>query len=181
MDFDGQFPAWVRIGPMGAALSGFDQRQVERFGPLADRAQIEMEARVARVPDPAPWPTMAQPTHRVRCSCSGHASGRGAGVARSQWVQTRRLPPVQPRAAVTRRRRVAALSRGSARPGLKQRGSAYTTKGRLRRRLPVRAAIALAKAGASGGRPGSPAPVGGSAEGTMCTSTCGMWAWVATR
>jgi hypothetical protein len=46
--------------------------------------------------------------------------------------------------------------------------------GRLRRRLPVRLKMALAKAGASGGRPGSPMPVGASADGTMNTSTCGM-------
>lgn len=37
------------------------------------------------------------------------------------------------------------------------------------RRL-LAAAIALARAGAAGGVPGSPTPVGGSAEGTMCTS-----------
>ena len=34
--------------------------------------------------------------------------------------------------------------------------------------------MALANAGASGGRPGSPMPVGGSALGTMCTAICGM-------
>jgi hypothetical protein len=48
------------------------------------------------------------------------------------------------------------------------------SKGSLRSRLPVSLNSALAKAGASGGRPGSPRPVGGSFEGTMCTSTCGM-------
>src|SRR6476659_6231690 len=40
--------------------------------------------------------------------------------------------------------------------------------------LPVNLATALATAGASGGRPGSPMPVGGSALGTMCTAICGI-------
>ena len=41
-------------------------------------------------------------------------------------------------------------------------------------RLPVAAKIALATAGAIGGSPGSPTPVGGSLLSTMYTSTCGM-------
>jgi hypothetical protein len=44
------------------------------------------------------------------------------------------------------------------------------SNGSLRKRLPVSLNRALAKAGASGGRPGSPMPVGGSFDGTMCTS-----------
>ena len=47
-------------------------------------------------------------------------------------------------------------------------------KGRARNRLPVAAKIAFATAGATGGTPGSPIPLGGAIEGTMCTSTCGM-------
>ena len=39
--------------------------------------------------------------------------------------------------------------------------------------LPVIWAMALANAGASGGSPGSPMPLGGSALGTMCTATWG--------
>lgn len=39
--------------------------------------------------------------------------------------------------------------------------------------LSVNRAMALAKAGASGGRPGSPMPAGASAQGTMWTSKCG--------
>jgi hypothetical protein len=39
---------------------------------------------------------------------------------------------------------------------------------------PVIAATAFANAGASGGRPGSPMPVGASALGTVCTAICGM-------
>src|SRR6185295_4840260 len=46
---------------------------------------------------------------------------------------------------------------------------------------PVARAIALAKAGASGGRPGSPRPVGGSALGTTCTAMRGMSGKRATR
>lgn len=46
--------------------------------------------------------------------------------------------------------------------------------GRSRGVLPVSLAIALAKAGARGGRPGSPMPVGGSALGTMCTAILGV-------
>ena len=47
-------------------------------------------------------------------------------------------------------------------------------KGSWRCGLPVSRAMALANAGASGGRPGSPMPVGGSALGTMWTSNSGM-------
>ena len=36
--------------------------------------------------------------------------------------------------------------------------------------IAVAAAIALASAGPAGGVPGSPTPVGGSADGTVCTS-----------
>ena len=43
-------------------------------------------------------------------------------------------------------------------------------KGSWRSGLPVSRATALANAGASGGRPGSPMPVGGSALGTTCTA-----------
>ena len=50
----------------------------------------------------------------------------------------------------------------------------YSRIGRDSTGLPVRAKIALAIAGASGGRPGSPTPVGGSSDGTICTSTGGM-------
>ncbi len=39
---------------------------------------------------------------------------------------------------------------------------------------PLSASQALATAGAMGGTPGSPTPVGGAAEGTMCTSTRGI-------
>ena len=47
--------------------------------------------------------------------------------------------------------------------------------GSTRGRLPVRAKMALATAGAMGGVPGSPTPVGlSAADGTMCTSTAGI-------
>jgi hypothetical protein len=46
--------------------------------------------------------------------------------------------------------------------------------GNDRMRLPVAAKIALHTAGAIGGTPGSPTPVGFSFEGTMCTSTFGI-------
>ncbi len=49
----------------------------------------------------------------------------------------------------------------------------HQVKGSWRSGLPVSRAMALAKAGASGGRPGSPMPVGGSALGTMWTSKAG--------
>ncbi len=41
-------------------------------------------------------------------------------------------------------------------------------------RLPVAANIALATAGPIGATPGSPTPVGGAVEGTMCTSILGI-------
>ncbi len=47
------------------------------------------------------------------------------------------------------------------------------SNGSLRRRLPVNAATALAIAGAMGGTPGSPRPVGGSSLGTKYTATDG--------
>lgn len=46
--------------------------------------------------------------------------------------------------------------------------------GSLRIVLPVAARSALATAGPIGGTPGSPTPVGGSSDGTMCTSTRGI-------
>ena len=46
--------------------------------------------------------------------------------------------------------------------------------GSRRMRLPPAAKSALTSAGASGGTPGSPTPVGFSAEGTMCTSIFGI-------
>ena len=46
--------------------------------------------------------------------------------------------------------------------------------GRASTGSPVRAKSALVIAGASGGRPGSPTPVGGSFDGTICMSTGGM-------
>ncbi|CPR03233.1 Uncharacterised protein [Bordetella pertussis] len=39
---------------------------------------------------------------------------------------------------------------------------------------PVAWAMALARAGASGGTPGSPTPVGGCVDGAICTSTAGI-------
>ena len=53
-------------------------------------------------------------------------------------------------------------------------GGQASESGRLRMRLPVAAASALATAGAIGGTPGSPTPVGFSVDGTMCTSTAGI-------
>ena len=47
-------------------------------------------------------------------------------------------------------------------------------KGRSRTRSAVSFAHALATAGAIGGTPGSPTPVGFSEDGTMCTSTFGI-------
>ena len=65
--------------------------------------------------------------------------------------------------------------------GLSQTRRPYSNKlyqaglnGSSRGVLPVICAMALANAGASGGRPGSPMPFGGSALETMCTVTCGM-------
>jgi hypothetical protein len=46
-------------------------------------------------------------------------------------------------------------------------------KGMLRNGFPVSFEIAFPNAGASGGRPGSPIPVGGSALGTICTEKVG--------
>ena len=46
--------------------------------------------------------------------------------------------------------------------------------GRLLARFPVSLKSAFATAGAIGGVPGSPTPVGLSPPGTRCTSTCGI-------
>ncbi len=48
------------------------------------------------------------------------------------------------------------------------------SNGSERKRSPVAAKIAFDTAGATGGTPGSPIPVGASADGTICTSTAGM-------
>lgn len=48
------------------------------------------------------------------------------------------------------------------------------SNGMRRRRLPVNLNTALATAGAIGGKPGSPMPVGASLLATKCTSTCGI-------
>ena len=45
--------------------------------------------------------------------------------------------------------------------------------GRLRRRLPVAAKIALQIAGATSGTAASPMPPGASSLGSRCTSSCG--------
>src|SRR5258706_1392858 len=45
--------------------------------------------------------------------------------------------------------------------------------GSRRMRLPVTAKIAFASAGATGGKPGSPMPLGSSVDGTMCVSITG--------
>src|SRR5581483_3934235 len=50
----------------------------------------------------------------------------------------------------------------------------WSATGSLRMRLPVALNSALHSAGAIGGVPGSPTPVGFSADGTMCTSTAGI-------
>ena len=47
--------------------------------------------------------------------------------------------------------------------------------GKDRIRLPVAAKMALLTAGATQGTAGSPMPVGGAWEGTICTSTTGIW------
>jgi hypothetical protein len=65
-----------------------------------------------------------------------------------------------------RRPRRPSCARG--RPGSTQ------LEGQFAHRLAVSRATALAKAGASGGRPGSPMPVGASSLGTVCTAICGM-------
>jgi hypothetical protein len=48
------------------------------------------------------------------------------------------------------------------------------SNGMRRMRLPVNLNTALATAGAIGGKPGSPMPVGASLLATKCTSTCGI-------
>ena len=50
----------------------------------------------------------------------------------------------------------------------------FNLNGNSRGVLPVNRATAFANAGASGGNPGSPMPVGGSALAMMCTATWGM-------
>ena len=50
--------------------------------------------------------------------------------------------------------------------------------GSFRSRFPVNAKIAFATAGAVGGNPGSPVPLGGAVLGTMWTSTDGICSMV---
>src|SRR5206468_1617382 len=50
----------------------------------------------------------------------------------------------------------------------------FARSGSERTRSPVSPYNALATAGASGGTPGSPTPVGASCDATMCTSTFGI-------
>jgi len=60
--------------------------------------------------------------------------------------------------------------------GLRAKARTYAAErssGSLRKYLPVKQATALATAGAIGGTPGSPRPVGGSLLGTKCTATGG--------
>src|SRR5262245_26162399 len=52
--------------------------------------------------------------------------------------------------------------------------AARRANGKRRTRWPERWNKALATAGAMGGTPGSPTPVGASPEGRICTSTAGM-------
>ena len=67
-------------------------------------------------------------------------------------------------------------------PGQRQTGVSRSSmvpgqarlKGSWRSGLLVSRAMALANAGARGGRPGAPMPVGGSALGTTCTAMWGM-------
>ena len=94
------------------------------------------------------------------------------GVTRIPSSTRRRHPPVPPRPAAQRQppsvsgRKIFDAECCSA--------TQASLNGSSRNGLPVSRAMALANAGASGGRPGSPMPVGGSALGTMCTAICGM-------
>ena len=76
------------------------------------------------------------------------------------------------------RREAQSAKRPLRRPAVRWQRRCYTgtrsPNGSLRIGLFVTARIAFATAGASGGRPGSPTPLGGSLDGTMCTSTTGM-------
>ena len=58
--------------------------------------------------------------------------------------------------------------------GVAALNSQASESGNLRKRFPVAAAIAFASAGAIGGTPGSPTPVGFSVDGTMWTSIGGI-------
>ena len=76
------------------------------------------------------------------------------------------------RAAARRRARGRPLQRGSGGDPVDPVRPAYTVSpiGSARRRLPVAVKMALHKAGAMGGTPGSPTPAGGASLGTICTS-----------
>jgi hypothetical protein len=100
------------------------------------------------------------------------------GLARQQGVQLGAVPPEAMKRSPRPDARTSTtgdartwLSMPASLEGLRSQAS---LNGNSRGVLPVNLATALAKAGASGGRPGSPMPVGGSALGTMCTAICGM-------
>src|SRR5439155_12268875 len=117
-------------------------------------ARLDEERRGARgrVPDPRERARGAQRAARLRTRHQWRERGRGAhehGGARDHEADARCHAVLVP----------AAASRAN---------------GRRRTRCPVRWTSAFATAGASGGRPGSPTPVGAAPDGTMCTSTAGI-------
>src|SRR5207302_1152204 len=77
----------------------------------------------------------------------------------------------------------ALLGTGLADLGRQERGQGVRTRpiGNLRTRFPVPAKTALHTAGAMGGSPASPTPLGGASLGTRCTSISGISASASIR
>jgi hypothetical protein len=82
------------------------------------------------------------------------------------WTGLRRQLSTRPRSAPPRR--------GGRARRAQARLSSSVRIGSVRMRLPVSAKIALQRAGATGGTPGSPRPPGAAPESRMCVSTTGI-------
>ena len=123
------------------------------------------------------WPGRAAPkadpslqTCRARRRAASHGKavpGLDAGHSRSNRPPARRPKATSAPAAVK-------IGRGRSGRRRSQTKSTSSCIGRAVMRLPVAAKIALASAGAAGGTPGSPTPLGASCEGRTCTSMAPM-------
>ena len=158
-----------RVGGLQLSCSAFKALRVYEVG-----VHVSSFAGGLR-PEPSvalPWRDQTSPNARtnlrLQCrDCEPQAKQSRAGAVRLPWIAS--FPGTSPGA--------------SQRPGISILGSLrryyapcieLSENGSERSRLPVAAKMAFEIAGATAGTPGSPTPVGGSDEGTMCTSTFGM-------
>src|SRR6185437_2821097 len=125
-----------------------------------------------------PAEVMAHAVHTRACELAHERDDRLSLVAGDEKFRAREREPAR-RIRDGRGRRVRRGEPGRGiqhRPRVRVRRLRYveSDSGSTRSRLPVAAASALATAGAIGGTPGSPTPVGLSVDGTMCTSMAGI-------